>query len=182
MYGCNTITSKVIDISTSRNKSAEAIAVEGDWVFFSLNNYTVGSPLVINQGVTTKLTFQASDIFYSTGKGASINYDYTLQKFTPQVLNDVFLVEIRFKAKCSSQNGYGTIMLESPTLLYNPIQASTVGVPKAANQEQFVSISVPVYIGAEVLDNGVEVKWVSESGNFSLYDVSFMIVKISSGK
>jgi hypothetical protein len=182
VYCHTSITASLRDIVTKRKKTAEAIISEGDWIFFGLGNYTVGSPLVVNANATTKITFQSTDINYIQNKGQTLNYDYTAQKFLPQTLNDVYLVEIRFKAKCSSQNGFGTIKLESPTFGFNPLQAQTMGAPRAANQEQFMSIAVPVYIGEEVLANGLEVKWHSESGNFSLYDVSFMIVKLSSGK
>ncbi len=96
-------------------------------------------------------------------------------------MNDVFLVEVRLKCKCSAQNGYATVRLESPTFGFNPIQAVTFGVPKAANSKQFVSLSVPVFIGVDVLINGLEVKFHAESGNFQLYDVSYMIVRLTSG-
>lgn len=85
------------------------------------------------------------------------------------------------KVKCSSQNGAYEIRLESPSFAFNPVQGSSVSVSKAAGVEQFVSISVPVFIGADVLANGLEVKVVAGVGNLSVYDVSYMIVRLTSG-
>jgi hypothetical protein len=167
--------------ATGKERRVDNILSMGDWRFFQINNYTIASPLVVNQGVTTKITFQDNNISYQTGRDLVINYDYTLQKFTPTTLNDVFLVEVRFKAKCSNQNGHADVLLESPTANINPIQASTFGIPKSANNEQFVSVSVPVFIGQDLINNGLEVKFTAGSGNFQVYDVSFMIVKMSSG-
>jgi len=167
--------------ATGRERRVDNILANGDWRFLQLGNYTSASPLVVNQGSTSKITFQSSNISYQAGRDLVINYDYTLQKFTPTTLNDVFLVEIRFKAKCSSQNGHADVLLEAPTFGFNPINAQTFGVPKAANNEQFVSVSVPLFIGQDLINNGLEVKFSSGSGNFQVYDVSYMIVRLSSG-
>jgi hypothetical protein len=162
-------------------RSLDNLFSQGDWQFLQLNNYTSASPLVVNQGSTTKLQFQPADIFFQAGRDLSLNYNFVSQKFQPQTLNDVFLVEVRMKMKCSSQNGYGDLLLESPSFLYNPIQARTVTSPKLANTEQFISIAAPVFIGPDVLTNGLEVKFAAGTGNFSLYDVSYMITRLASG-
>jgi hypothetical protein len=171
-------------VSLGKNKikrSLDNLFAQGDWQFLQLNNYTSVSPLVVNQGSTTKLQFQPADIFFQTGRDLSLNYNFTSQKFQPQTLNDVFLVEIRFKAKVSNQNGYFEVRLESPSFIYNPIQAVTQGIPRSANEEQFVSAAVPIFIGQDVLDNGLEVKVKAVSGNLSVYDVSYMVVRLTSG-
>ena len=173
--------SEISDNKSGRERSASALVRQGDWQFFQLSNYTSASPLNVLAGATTKITFSSSDISYSTGNGFIPSYDYVNQKFSPSVLNDVFLVEIRTKLRCSLQNGHGDLLLESPTFAFNPIQAQSISVVKAANTPQFVSVSVPVFIGQDIIDNGLEVKWSSVSGTFSLYDISFMIVRLSSG-
>lgn len=173
--------SEISDNKSGREKSANALIRQGDWNFFQLGNYTSASPLLVNAGNTSKITFTPSDIVYSIGNGFTPSYDFTNQKFTPTVLNDVFLVETRMKVKCSLQNGHGDLLLESPTVAFNPIQAQSINVPKAANTQQFVSVSVPVFVGQDLIDNGLEVKWNSVTGTFSLYDISFMIIRLSSG-
>jgi len=177
-----TYCAKLVDLTSKRVKSAEALVKQGDWLFFGIGNYTAAEPLVVNAAATSKLSFTAEDITYTTGEGIDFNYDYVNQKFLPTTLGDVFMVECRFKAKCSTQNGHGVLKLESPTTSINPIQAQSISIPLAQNSEQFISVSVPLFIGQEVLDNGLEVKWTSTTGNFSLYDVSFMVVRLASGK
>lgn len=172
---------RLISRVTGKDRNIDAMFSQGDWRFIQLSNYTSASPFSVLQGTTSKLTFQQSDISYTVGRDLNINYDYTLQRWMPQTLNDVLLVEVRMKVKCSAQNGHFDILLESPTFGFNPIQSVTQGVPKAANQEQFVSISVPIFIGPEVLANGLEVKVSAVAGNLSVYDVSYMMVRLTSG-
>ena len=173
--------SEISDNRTGREKSANGIIREGDWSFTQLGNYTEVSPLVVSAGNTAKITFTPSDVSFSTGNGFTASYDFINQKFTPTTVGDVFMVEIRMKIKCSLQNGHGDLMIESPTFAFNPIQGQSINIPKAANTQQFISVNVPLFIGQEIKDNGLEVKWHSVSGNFSLYDISYMIVRLASG-
>jgi hypothetical protein len=171
-------------VSLGKNKikrSLDNLFAQGDWQFLQLNNYTSVSPLVVNQGSTTKLQFQPADIFFQAGRSLSLNYNFTSQKFQPQTLNDVFLVEIRFKAKASAQNAAYEIRLESPTFPYNPVQAQSGSVSKSAGVEQFISLAVPVFIGPEIFANGLEVYFKADSGNFQVYDMSYMVVRLTSG-
>lgn len=172
----------ITDRRSGITESVEHLVSNGDWQFIQLGNYTAVSPLVINSGNTTKITFQQTDISFTAGRGLMFNYNYSLQKFTPLTLNDVFLAEIRFKAKTSIQNGHGDLLIESPTFAFNPINGVSIAIPKAANSEQFISQAVPLFVGPDVLANGLEVKFAANAGNWSIYDVSFMIMRISSGK
>lgn len=171
----------VIDLRTGGKKTTSAITREGDWSFTQLGNYTEVSPLVVSAGNTAKITFTPSDISFNVGNGFTASYDFINQKFTPSTVGDVFMVEVRMKIKCSLQNGHGDLMLESPTFAFNPVQGQSINIPKAANTQQFISINVPLFIGQEIKDNGLEVKWHSVSGDFSLYDISYMIVRLASG-
>ena len=47
----------VIDNQSKESKSAEAIISEGDWKWVMLGNYTLASPLLINNGATSKITY-----------------------------------------------------------------------------------------------------------------------------
>lgn len=171
----------IISGRTGKQRSIDNLLAQGNWRFIQLSNYTSAAPLSIAQGNTTKLTFQQSDISYTEGSDLLLSYDYALQKFTPQQLGDVFLVEVRMKVKCSSNNGHFDVLLDCPASSFGIVQSVTQGIPKAANTEQFVSLSVPVFIGSEVKANGLEVKVTAAVGNLSVYDVSYMIVRMTSG-
>ncbi|AHK11531.1 hypothetical protein S140_124 [Shewanella sp. phage 1/40] len=172
----------IIDNQTGRQFSAKSLAETGDWQFLQLGHYTTGSPWVVNEGVTDKLTFQEVDITYSAGNGLEINYDYAAQLFLPRQLGDLFLTEIRFKAKCSAQNGYADLLVTSPSFLYNPVTGSTFSVPKGAGVEQFITVNGSIFVGDEVRTNGFEVKIQAGSGNFSIYDVSILSCRLGGDK
>lgn len=171
----------IISGRNGKQRSIDNMLACSDWRFTQLSNYTAASPLSILQGNTTKITFQLADISYTEGRDLDLNYDYVSQKFIPRTVGDVFLVETRFKAKNSKQNGHSDLKLESPSVSFNPIQAYSFSIPKAASTEQFVSFNAPIFISSDVKNNGLEVKLTAADGNLSLYDVSFMIVRLTSG-
>lgn len=173
---------KLVDLKSGLMKSTEAIVKEGDWQFSQIDKYTSASPLVVNAGSTTKLSFDAEDVSFTAGRGEVVAYNYTAQKFLTTTVDDVYMLEVRFKCKSSTQNGHGALKIECPTVAYNPIQANSLSVPLTANSEQFYSFSAPVFIGQDLVTNGLEIKWQSVAGNFSIYDVSFMFIRVSSGK
>lgn len=173
---------KLVDLKSGLMKSTEAIVKEGNWRFIQLGNYTQASPLVINTGVKTKLTWQASDVSYSDGNGLDVSYDYVNQKFVPTTERDVYLAELRFKCIPSANNGHLDVMLESPSSGFNPINASTSTFVRGMGQVHFESKDFVVFIGADVLANGIEVWLTPNSTNVSIYDVSFLTTRISSGK
>lgn len=176
------LTPLIIDPWTHRGISTGKLAEIGDWQFLQLAHYTSVAPWTVTQGNTEKLTFQESDISFTAGVGLEINYDYVDQLFKPTRLNDLYFSEIRFKTRCSNQNGYGDVRVDVPTATFSPIQSSTIGIPKGAGVEQFVSLDGSIYIGQEVIDNGFEINFTAGSGNFEIYDVSLLSCRVGSGR
>ena len=172
----------IIDNQSKESKSAAAITKEGDWKWVMLGNYTSASPLLINKRNTSKITYQPSDISFTAGSGLEVNYDFVNQKFLPTTLNDLFMVEVRMKVKSSVQNDHLDLKMEAPTFAFNPLNAQTHNFVHSAYDEQFMSSHFLVYIGQDVIDNGIEFKVTAHDGNMSIYDVSYLIVRLSSGK
>ncbi|AUR91469.1 hypothetical protein NVP1161O_027 [Vibrio phage 1.161.O._10N.261.48.C5] len=170
------------DLVKDRIKTTQSIQEVGDWQFIQLGNYTEVSPLNVTQGNKVKITFQEADISYTAGNGFKLSYNFTDQKFEPTQLNDLFFSEIRFKTKCSKQNGHASVQVEVPTATFSPVQATTFGIPKAANVEQFISLDGGMFVGQEMVDNGFEIYFEAEDGNFEIYDVSFLSSRLGSGK
>lgn len=170
------------DRRSGKSESVEHLVSNGDWLFTQLGHKTSASPLVVSNGTTTKITFQPVDISYTAGNGLNMSYDFTNQKFLPLVLNDLFNVEVRFKVKSSAQNSHLDLKLESPTFAFNPINAQTHTIVHSANDEQFLSANFLVFIGADLITNGIEFKITAHDGNMSIYDISYLIVRLSSGK
>lgn len=173
---------RLIDLQSKTVRTAESLVRKGDWVFVQLSNYTEGSPLSIANGVTTKVTYQPEDISYTTGKGLSPVYDFENQVFLPSTLNDLFTVEVRFKFKATSPDGHFDVKLESPSFAFNPISGNTVSSTKAAGVEQFAAINLNFFIGQDLIDNGIEFKITPSSTGVEIYDVSYLLVRLSSGK
>jgi hypothetical protein len=172
----------MVDLTSKRIKSTEAIVKEGDWGFTQLGNYTLSSPLSATSGTKTKITFQANNISYQAGIGLVANYDFVNQKFLPSTVNDVFMVEVRMKVKPSAQNGHMDLLMESPTFGFNPINASSLSFTKAAGDEHFISSDFLVFIGEDVMNNGIEFYVRPVGTNVQVYDMSYFIVRLASGK
>jgi hypothetical protein len=174
---------RVIDNQSKEIRTAEAILKKGDWFFTQLGNYTSVAPLSISNGVTSKITFQPEDITYTNGNGTFVtNYDFVNQKFMPTTLNDLFAVEVRFKFKGTAQDGHFDVKLESPDFDFNPITGSTISSVKAAGVEQFAAINLTLFIGQGLIDNGIEFEVTPSSMGVQIYDVSYLTVRLCSGK
>lgn len=155
----------------------ELDGLQGGWRFLQDGRYLVGTPLVINNGVRTKLNFDLTQLAYVTGAGLTLNYDDVADKFRPSVVNEVFTVSFRLKVKPTSQAGTVDVTLESPGTTFNPIVSSTITFNKAAGQEHFVSLTHPIFISQDVVTNGLEI-YVSPHGtNISIYDYSVFVQK-----
>lgn len=173
---------RIVDLQSGLVSTAESILSQGKWQFLQLGNYTSAQPLVVNQGASAKVVFQPADITFSQSNGLEINYDFDNQLFRPQTIGDLFLTEIRFKAKCSAQNGYADLLVTSPSFLYNPVTAQTFSIPKGAGVEQFITVNGSIFVGEDLKANGFEVSIRAGDGNFSIYDVSLLSCRIGSGK
>ena len=172
---------RLIDLQSGLVSTTESILSQGKWQFLQLGNYTSVSPLLVSQGNSTKIIFQPTDIVFSQSNGLEINYDFDNQLFRPQTVGDLFLTEIRFKAVCSAQNGYADLLVTSPSFLYNPVTGSTFNLSKGAGVEQFLTVNGSIFVGEDLKANGFEVNIQAGSGNFSIYDVSFLSCRIGSG-
>ena len=149
----------------------------GGWKFLQDGRYLVGTPLVINAGVKTKINFDLTQLAYVAGIGLNINYDDVADKFRPQVLNECFNVSIRMKVKPTAQAGTVDVTLESPGAAFNPLVSSTITFNKAAGQEHFINLTQPIFISTDVVTNGLEIYLNPIGTNISVYDYSVFIQK-----
>ncbi|AUR89064.1 hypothetical protein NVP1121O_036 [Vibrio phage 1.121.O._10N.286.46.C4] len=170
----------LIDIQGKRTRSLQSMQAMGDWQFIQLGHHTSANPWSVTQGTKAKLTFQPEDITFSAGRDLELNYDFTNQSFNFQNLDDVFSTEIRFKCRCTNQNGHADVSAEIPNFGFNPIAGQTFGIPKGAGVEQFVTLSGIIFVGQDLLDGGFEVFLTSGGGDFEVYDISMLSCKISS--
>jgi hypothetical protein len=149
----------------------------GGWKFLQDGRYLVGTPLVINDGVKTKINFDLTQLAYAAGVGLEINYDDTSDKFLPQTENECFTVSLRAKIKPTAQAGTVDLTLESPGVVFNPIVSGTVTFNKSAGQEHFANVTQPIFISADVIANGLEIYLSPIGTNISVYDYSVFVQK-----
>ena len=181
MFGVNSMFARMVDLVSNKTKSAQALIRQGEWRFIQLGNYTLASPLLVNNNNKVNITYQLSDVSYTEGNGLDVSYDYVNQKWTPNTQGDVFLVDVRMKVKSSAQNSHLDFIVESPTFAFNPVNASTQSFVHSANDEQFISNTFVLFIGVDVLANGLKFYLEAHDGNFQVYDVSYTVVRVASG-
>jgi hypothetical protein len=171
------MSSFLVDLEDNIVRPTKAVITSGAWFFGQVGTYTLGSPLNVLDGVKTKLSFNPANFSYTDGRNLSPNYDVATDKFHPIGVGDCFIVNFRFKMKVSSQAGHMDILLESPTVAFNPITARTVTFNKQAGDEQFQGLTEMIFISQDVSTNGLELFVKPHGTNVQLYDISLLISK-----
>lgn len=150
---------------------------QSGWVQYSDNVYTLGSPLVINQGVTDTLTNNASvSITTQLPDGVTSLYNPTTNKITPQLDGDSYLINVRFNAVSSSTSGLIDVGVDVGGTL-NIIAQETVSLRKGVGNSQRVNLVFDVYTGSTFIANGGLIKLTSIDGNTSISDIFFKITR-----
>jgi hypothetical protein len=169
------MSSYLVDLEDFIERPTRAVLKQGGWFFGQLGTYTVGSPLAVSDGVKTKIAFPPSQLSYSDSRNFTLNYDTVNNKFHPLGVGDCFIVNMRFKMKASSQAGHMDIMVESPTVAFNPILAKTITFNKQAGDEQFQGITELLFISQDVATNGLEIFVSPHDTNVQIYDLSILV-------
>lgn len=167
----------LVDMQSKVERTTESILKQNGWKFLQDGRYTSASPLSISNTTKTKLTFDMSQLAYQDGSLLDVEYNQATNRFMPTQLRATYLLNFRLKVKPSAQNGTADATLEVPTASFNPVLAGTLSFNKAANQQHFFSLTDPVFVSQDMLNNGFEI-YISPIGtNLSVYDYSFFIQK-----
>jgi hypothetical protein len=169
------MSSYLVDLEDNIERPTRAVLKQGGWFFGQLGTYTLANPLNVSSGVKTKIPFPPSQFSYSESKNFTLNYDTVTDKFHPLDVGDCFIVNLRFKLKASSQSGYLDVLVESPSVSFNPILAKTLSFSKQAGDEQFQGITELLYISQDVSTNGLEIFVKPNNTNVQIYDLSLLI-------
>ena len=172
----------LVDLEDNIVRPTKAVLTSGGWFFGQLGTYTIVSPLAVLDGVKTKINFNPVNLSYSDSRNFTLNYDTVNNKFAPLGVGDCFIVNFRFKVKASSQAGHIDILLESPTVSFNPISARTVTFNKQAGDEQFQGLTELIFVSTDVATNGLELFANPHGTNIEMYDISILVSKQYSDK
>lgn len=165
------------------NKTNNAFAQLADigtgWASYGDTVYTVGSPFVVNSGVTATLGNNGATVMNSQlPYGVTSWYNGTTNKFTPTSDGDYYLWTIRFKAKnTASLNAYFDIGIDVGGSL-GVIFKETKLFVKGAGVEQDFTIVIPGFSGSTFVPNGGIPKVTSYGGNSSFYDITYQIERL----
>lgn len=162
--------------------------------FFNVENYTggasyfdetyeIGSPLVIEEGVRTKLTCDNGTIV-----DGNLPFDFsggmwnaTTNKLVAINEKDRIILEIRFKASASVNNAFFDVEIDIGGTL-NVISAQTNLFSKLAGVEQSFNTLFVYFTGATFIDNGGDIFINPINGNLNIYDINLVITRIHKGR
>lgn len=176
-YDTPIFSESMVDMQTGVQRKTEHILTQNGWKFLQDGRYTAASPLSISSTTKTKLTFNMSQLAYQDGRLLDVEYNQSTNKFVLQDVGGVYLFNVRFKAKSSQQNSYADVVIESPSVSFNPLSASTVSFVRSANNEHFISVSFPIFLSQDVVVNGIEMYITPSGGTTQVYDYSVFIQK-----
>lgn len=148
------------------------------WAQYLDTQYTEASPFTVNEGVTATLPNNAGSSI-TKYLPAGIDGYYDGSKIRSVKEGETFSVSIRFKVKSSSPNGAIAINLDIGGAVGNIVE-DTRRLVRGANTETSFAIDFTTYALDTFLANGAEVKFESITGNSSIYDINYVIVRITS--
>jgi hypothetical protein len=151
------------------------------WASYEDGQYTLSSPFVIAQGVTSTIPNNASIIKNTfLPLGLVDLYNPLTSKVTPEFLGDYYVGTFRFKAKNSAAFGLFETSIELGGV--SGIQfPETQNMSNTALVEQTYGIVIPFYVGSDFLANGGIPKIRSVAGTTSIYDIEYQFARINKG-
>lgn len=154
------------------------------WAQYSDTQYTLSSPLVVSQGSEVALTNNAgSAITSQLPLGVDKMYNGTTNKLIPVKFGDGYLLRIDFGRYTTSQTGYGEVHLD-----IGGAQGKIITIPVDFPRGTGVSNAKPftatefVYSFGDFIANGGTLTYESVRGITSVYDIKFIITKVTDGK
>lgn len=161
-----------------------AVELEEDaqgWGLYTDGTYTLGSPFSISQGTTlTTLPNDASTTIETyLPFGVTSFFGGIANRITPKNEGDSYLVEIRFKAVCSINNGFFDIGIDIGSGSNIIVDQTTELFSKTNGTEQIFSIRFSIYSLATFVSNGGRVFIIARSGNLDIYDIVYKIDRLS---
>lgn len=153
------------------------------WESIMDTTYTLASPLAILDGNTSTL-FNDGGTIIADGLpvGVSSFYDSVSNKITPDLLNDYYIINIRFKAESTVKDSYFDVGLDvgTPILPLYPdgiIFEESKIFNKASGVTHDFNVILNGYAGAIFLANGGIPKVTAHDGDVLIYNIEFQICR-----
>ena len=160
--------------------SGGAVVSSTGWAQYNDTSLSSGSPQVILEGNSNVITNNAGTVIDSQlPPGVTSLYDSVTQKVTPETSGDAYMIRIAFTAFTSSPSGLAVIEVDIGGAQGIILERSFT-FPKGtglSNATQFSSTNLVYTLGTFVA-NGGDIKIRSETGDTSIYDVSYVIDRV----
>lgn len=148
------------------------------WAQYTDTQYTEGSPLVVSQGVTATLPNNAGESI-TDYLPSDVDGYYDGSAVRSVKVGETFSVSVRFKVKSSTANGAIAVGLDIGGT-QGVIVEDTRRLVRGASTENILQIDFTTFALDTFLANGATVKFTSISGDSSVYDINYVIVRITS--
>jgi len=146
------------------------------WANYSTTTYTSVSPFSIAPSTTVTLPNDANNsIITDLPLGVTSFYNGTTNKITPPTIGDSYIINVRFKAKTTTNNDYLTLYIDIGS--GDQINAESRPFLKGANTEQSFNFTLPIYTLSTFVTNGGLIKINSNLGTITIYDITFFITR-----
>jgi hypothetical protein len=151
------------------------------WANYADSVWTEQSPFSILAGNTAVLDNNANtNIEAYLPIGVSTFYDGLNNKILAENIGDSYTISVRFRAKTSINNDYFDIGLDIGGLM-NFILTESKVFHKGINEEQIFNITFVVFSLNTFVVNGGQIKISAKTGNLSIYDIDYLIVRTHKG-
>lgn len=144
--------------------------------------YTVGSPLSITSGSRVKITCDNNTIIDGDvpAEFTSGMWDATTNTLQAVRDKDRFVLEVRFKAKNSVNNGHFDIEIDIGGGI-GVIGRVSENFTRSANTEQSFKPVFVYFTGSTFISNGGEIYIDAKSGNLEIYDIEILPTRVHRG-
>jgi hypothetical protein len=161
------------------NENFAELYSDKGFAVYTDTEYTEASPFVINEGVTSIIPNDAGTVLNTYLPIGVVNlYDSDTTKITPQNIGDYYITTIRFNAKNSNVSGLFDFFMDLGSVALAQEFKETKVFAKGSNTEQSFTIVVPMYSLNTFVQNGGLPKILSLTGDTSIYNISYQIVRV----
>lgn len=142
------------------------------WAYYQDSQYTQASPLSITSGRTQITNNTLGPVTDTNNLPTSVTSWFYGNKFTPNAINDAFILRLDFTATAGSPADKFNLELEvgSGDIIFSP----TLEMNKGSGTRHYFSVSIPVWVGSNFLANGGKF-YINTTSSFTIDTVGLYI-------
>lgn len=149
--------------------------------FYGSTTGTQAVPIIINQGNTQSLNFDA--VIYEDYLPEGATTFFTGGRFAPQAVGDTYKIGVRFYAASSIGNGGFSVNIDISATGdgSNLVGQKPVRMLRGSNEFDYYTVDLSVFSRDVFIANGGLINVRAVDGNISIYEPTLFIVKTTAG-